>query len=448
MNAPESVARYCADFERLAPALPGSGIEWVNRVRRAALERFAALGFPTPRNEQWKYTSTAPIEKHAFEPVAGPGPAIAPAQLDAIPFRDLPAHRLLFVNGIYSHALSERTPLPAGVEVCNLGKILTVQPDWLEPALSDGARFKDVFESSAFAALNGAFMADGAVIRLRAGAVIEEPICLVFITTQEETAAHIRNLIIAGEGAQATVIEQHTALDGLEYLTNCVTQIIAGENASIEHYKLQQESVKAFHVAGVHAAQSRDSRFTSHSIALGARLARADISTRFEGEGCECTLNGLYVVGGRQHVDHHTRIDHAYPHGVSREYYRGVLDGAARGVFNGKVVVHPKAQHTDAHQSNHNLLLSKDAEVDTKPELEIYADDVKCSHGATVGQLDDTMIFYLRSRGVSKDVAKGLLTYAFAHEVIGRMKFAALRTRLEQTLIQRLPEGSRIREFV
>jgi len=231
-------------------------------------------------------------------------------------------------------------------------------------------------------------------------------------------------------------------------LTNCLTEVIAGENASIEHYKLQQESVKAFHVAGLHAAQSRDSRFTSHSIALGASLARVDISTRFEGEGCECTLNGLYVVGGRQHVDHHTRIDHAHPHGVSREYYRGVLDGAARGVFNGKVVVHPNAQQTDAQQSNHNLLLSQDAEVDTKPELEIYADDVKCTHGATVGQLDDTMLFYLRSRGVPKDVAKALLTYAFAHDVIGRMRLGSLRARLEQILLQRLPEGSRIREFV
>jgi Fe-S cluster assembly protein SufD len=215
----------------------------------------------------------------------------------------------------------------------------------------------------------------------------------------------------------------------------------------IEHYKLQQEGPQAYHIGGVHAAQSRNSRLVTHSIALGALLARNDVTTAFDAEGCDATLNGLYLVGGRQHVDHHTRIDHAKPNGTSREYYRGVLDGASRGVFNGKVIVHPGAQRTDAHQANHNLLLSRDAEVDTKPQLEIYADDVKCSHGATVGQLDDAQIFYLRSRGVDEAMARGLLTYAFARDVIERIRVAPLRAGLEKLLLARLPQGDRISQL-
>ena len=293
-----------------------------------------------------------------------------------------------------------------------------------------------------------AFMTDGVVIELSRNAVVDLPIHLLYLASQPETSVHYRNLIVADENAQATVVEHYAGSEGASYLTNAVTTIIGGANSNVQHYKLQQESVKAFHVAGIHATQARDSRFTSHSIALGGAIARNDITSRLAAEGAECTLNGLYMVGGRQLVDHHTRIDHAKPRGTSREFYRGVLDGAARGIFNGKVVVHPDAQHTDAEQSNHNLLLSKAAEVDTKPQLEIFADDVRCNHGATVGQLDDNMMFYLRSRGIEADVAKALLIYAFAHDIIGRIGLDPLKRRIERHLISMLPDGERIKELV
>jgi Fe-S cluster assembly protein SufD len=441
MNARSNIAapvdRYCAEFERLAPQLPGNSVRWVRRMRQLAIERFAELGFPSVRDEQWKYTNVEPLAKFEFQP----GRNQVVATVEGVVFDDLPAHRFVFVNGRYSAALSQVNRLPAGLEITSLADTLEREPDRLGSAFANQLKEAD----SAFAALNTALMADGAVIWLAPGTVVEKPIYLVFVTSGD-AAIHVRNLVIVGESAQATIIEQHGALNGAAYFTNCQTRIIAGANAQIEHYKVQMESSKAFHIAGVHGFQARDSRFTSHSIALGARLARADITTRFDGEGCECLFNGLYVVDGRQHVDHHTRIDHAKPRCVSREYYRGVLDGASRGVFNGKVIVHPDAQKTDAQQSNHNLLLSEQAEVDTKPELEIYADDVKCAHGATVGQLDENMLFYLRSRGVQKELAKGLLVYAFAHEVIGRMQLAPVVKHLEKTLIARLPEG--VREFV
>jgi Fe-S cluster assembly protein SufD len=290
-------------------------------------------------------------------------------------------------------------------------------------------------------------MADGLYLHLPRGTSIAEPIHALFISTANDAVAHPRNVIIGEEGTEATVVEHYAGLNDASYLTNAVTQIFAAGNAAITHYKLQQETSRALHFAGIHAAQSRASRLESHSIALGALLARNDITTAFDAEGCEATLNGLYLVGGRQHVDHHTRIDHAQPHGTSREYYKGILDGASRGVFNGKVIVHPGAQRTDAHLANHNLLLSKAAEIDTKPQLEIDADDVKCTHGATVGQLDDAQMFYLRSRGVDEAMARSLLTFAFAHDVIGRIRIASLRTRLEQVLFARLPQGERIREL-
>ena len=267
------------------------------------------------------------------------------------------------------------------------------------------------------------------------------------ISTVSGVAIYPRNVLAAEEGARATVVEHYTGPAGSAYFTNAVTQITTGADATIEHYKLQQEGLQAFHVGGIHATQARASRFASHSLSLGAALARNDISTTFDAQGCEATLNGLYLAGGRQHVDHHTRMDHVKPRGTSREYYRGVLDGAARGVFNGKVTVHEGAQQTDAHQANHNLLLSKDAEVDTKPQLEIYADDVKCTHGATVGQLDDAALFYLRSRGVNEALARSLLVYAFAHDVIDRIRVAPLRAHLEQVLLARLPQGERIKEL-
>lgn len=435
-----AVERYLGDFAALAPRLPGAALPWLHLARSRALERFAAEGFPTTRNEAWKYTNVAAIEKQTFQPAL-----LAPAAgVDDIRGWQLEeqVHRLVFVNGRYAPGLSRVRALPARALVTNLAEVLARYPHLAEPYLGETPA------EGAFAAMNTAFMSDGAFVQLGEGVAIEEPIHLLFLSTASGTACHPRNLIVAGEGAAALVVEQYVGLADSVYLTNALTQIVAGRGARVEHYKVQQESGKAYHIAGIHAGQGSDSRFDSHSLSLGADLARNDIATRLDGAGCETTLNGLYVVGGRQHVDHHTRIDHAQPKGTSREFYRGILDGAARAVFSGRIVVHQDAQHTDAAQSNHNLLLSREAEVDTRPQLEIYADDVKCSHGATVGQLDENMLFYLRARGLDADHARDLLTYAFASEVLQRIRIRSLRVRTESLLVARMPGGERLKELI
>jgi Fe-S cluster assembly protein SufD len=437
----ERYARFADEFARVATTLPGARMPWLARARRSALDRFARQGLPTPRDEAWKYTNVAAIEKRSFTAGRHSAEELASPELATLGLGLFPGHRLVFVNGTYAPSLSAVGRLPAGVALVSLADALDRAPDTLESMLSGEN------DRTAFAALNTAFMADGAYLHLPRGATVEEPIHLFFIATATGAAIYPRNVIVAGERARTTVIEHYAGREGAACFTDAVTQIVAAANASVDHYKLQHETLASIHIAGIHANQGRDSRLSSHSIALGAAISRNDITTTFDAEGCEATLNGLFVAHGRQHVDHHTCIDHAKPNGTSREYYRGLLDGASRGVFNGKIVVHPQAQHTDAHQANHNLLLSKDAEVDTQPQLEIYADDVKCTHGATVGQLDDEQVFYLRSRGVDEGMAKSLLTYAFAHDVIERMGVPELRNRLRQLLLSRLPQGERI-EFL
>ncbi|HEX6795408.1 MAG TPA: Fe-S cluster assembly protein SufD [Casimicrobiaceae bacterium] len=434
----EPIDRFVADFNAHAAALPGAHVPWIASLRRDAIERFAEHGLPTSRDEDWKYTSVAPIARRPFAFATK-----ANASVDAKPFAlaGVESHRLVFIDGHYAPSLSEVPPLPAGVTLGSLADALDATPDALGPFLRDDRRH------TIFAALNTAFMADGLYLRIAPGVALNQPIHVLFVSTASDAAIHPRNLIVAGERAQATLIEQYVGLDDAASLTNAVTQIFAGAGASIAHYKLQQENAHSLHMAGLHVAQARGSRFASQSIALGAALSRQDLTTSFDAEGCDAELNGLFVAGGRQHVDHHTRIDHAQPHGRSRELYKGVLDGGARGVFNGKVVVHPGAQRSDAHLASHNLLLSKMAEIDTKPELTIDADDVKCAHGATVGQLDDDALFYLRARGVDEPMARALLTYAFAHDVIERVRVASLRNVVERALFARLPQGERIREL-
>ena len=435
-----------ADFARTHATLPGARVPWLVSARQVALERFAQNGFPGARDEDWKYTSVAAIEKNAFvAALRDDGDEHAAAALVEQFSLTGAAHLLVFVNGRYAPALSAPGRLPAGATLASVAGMLESSPETLEAYLSDD------HGQTVFGALNTAFMADGAYLHLARGTVVEQPIHLLFIATQAGASGALispRNLIVAEDGAQATVIEHYAGSDAAVYLTNAVTQIFTGANAAIEHYKLQQEAPQAFHIAGIHAQQARDSRLSSHSVSLGALLARNDISTRFAATGCDATFGGLYLVGGRQHVDNHTRIDHAQANGTSRETYRGVLDGHSRAVFNGQVIVRPGAQKTDARQANHNLLLSRDAEIDTKPQLEIYDNDVKCTHGATVGQIDDNQLFYLRARGIEETMARSLLVHAFAGDLIERIRVASLRTRLEQILLARLPQGERIRELI
>ncbi len=343
---------------------------------------------------------------------------------------------LVFVNGRYAADLSTPGPLPAGVVVASLAATLAAQPGLLEPHLG---RLADL-EADGMAALNSACVEDGAVVLLLPdGVALDAPVHCLFVSMPGDapTVSHPRTLIVAGAASRATVIEHYVGAG--VYWTNAVTEIVLGAGADHTHHRVQREDVRAFHLATLAAAQGADSRFTSHAVSFGAALSRGDLATRFDAAGAACRFDGLYVADGAQHVDHHTTIDHRQPRGVSRELYKGILGGRASGVFNGKVLVRPDAQQTDAQQMNRTLLLSDDAQIDTKPQLEIFADDVKCSHGATIGQLDEDAIFYLRGRGIGAADARRLLIHAFANELVERVAVAPLRRQLETALAARLP---------
>ena len=415
--------------------------EWLARLRREAFERFAALGFPTTRNEEWKYTSVAPIAKVPFRPASDEGAPVplSPREREGVRALEQP-RRLVFVNGQYSPQLSTRPPAPA--TVASLREALRKDPAAIEPHL---ARHAD-FQASAFTALNTAFFEDGAVVRIPGGSVIEEPIHLVFVSAPangQPTVSHPRILIVAEPNSQAAVVESYVGSlppgEGVSF-TNSVTEIICGDGAVLEHSKFQRESLSAFHVQTIQAALGRGSNFVSHNVCLGGALARTDINVLFTAEGSECALNGLFLPGGTQHMDNHTLIDHAKPHCTSRELYKGILDGRSRGVFHGKIIVRPDAQKTDAVQTNKNLLLSREALVDSTPALEILADDVKCRHGSTIGQLDANSLFYLRSRGIGEREARALLTYGFAADLARRIRVPWIREEIEATLGLRLPQ--------
>lgn len=429
----DSCRHYLDAYTQLKATLPGQPLPWLVTQREEAMQRFLVAGFPTLRNEEWKYTSVAAIEKGRFTLATSGTVELDAAQIEALALPGL--QLLVFVDGRHVPALSRIDALPAGVTIASLAALLKDSPERVENQL--GRPTPDI---SAFTALNAACLADGACIHLAEGARLEAPLHLLFVASAANLATHPRNLVLAGPDSRACIVEHHVALDTPTYLTNAVTEIVLAHGAQIEHHKLQQESGKAFHIAAIRAELAEHSRFVSTSVALGGALARTDIQVALNGEGAECVLNGLYMPAGRQHVDHHTRIDHCQPHGTSRELYKGVLNGAARAVFNGKVIVHPGAQQSDASQTNRNLLLSEHAEVDARPQLEIWADDVKCSHGATVGQLDADQIFYLRSRGMDDAAARALLTYAFAAEMVERIELAPLRERLDALLRERLPQ--------
>lgn len=440
-----------------AARLPGADLPWLIRLREDAIDRFADEGWPTTRRENWRHTSLAFMGQQALavrEAVAPEavvadlraryraalGTAQDPARKAVEPAGD-DGHWVVFVDGHFAPALSAIGGLPGGVHIGSLADALAQTPEKVEAA------FGQAGDGEAPAALNAALAADGAWIRLGRGVAVEPPIHLVFI---DATAAdqHLRNLIVAEAGAQATIVEHYPAGAAGSTLTTAVTRVLAAQDSHITHLKLQQEAPEAIHLATIEAEQARGAVFASHSLSFGARLARNDIRTRLAGEGAEALLNGLYHADGRRHVDHHTRIDHARPQGTSREFYRGLLDGSARGVFTGRILVAQDAQRTDAMQRCDNLLLSRLAEADARPELEIYADDVKCAHGATVGQLDEDALFYLRSRGVDAVHARQLLTYAFAAEVLERIAHAPLRALGRAALLERLPEGARLEELL
>lgn len=437
---------YVTTHASVVPGLAGQSVSWVRQLRARGLSRFESTGFPTARDEAWKYTNVRPITKQTFThaPRRKDGPG-----LDQGKCLDLPkpnGHRLVFVNGHFCESLSDLSGLPEGARVVSLATVLDRDAAELEPYLGSLAPEN----SHGFSALNTAFLTDGAYIRLAPGCTVECPIELFYAASNgEENLVNVpRNLIVAGAGSSGVIIERYASLGAGSYLTNSVTELLCAADSEVEHYKLQQENTNAFHVGGLYVHQEKDSQFTSHNVTLGGSLVRNDVHAVLAAEGAQCWLNGLYLGKGRQHVDNYTWIDHAKPSGTSREFYKGILDERARAVFHGRIVVQTDAQHTDAKQENKNLLLSRDAEVDTKPQLEIYADDVKCAHGATVGQLDPDQVFYLRSRGVDEPTARSFLTYAFANDVLERIGLVPIRVELEQALRSRLLDGHHLEDLV
>jgi Fe-S cluster assembly protein SufD len=440
---PETTAPWVADFERFARELPAGEPAAVQALRREGIERFAALGFPTPQQEAWRLTNVAPIARGTF--VRG-GDGAAPEPEQMAPYTFEAAARLVFVDGRFAPALSQLGGLPEGVIAVSLAEALARTPAEVEPYLGRLAR-TDV---NPFVALNAAFMRDGAFVKVPRGVVLTAPIHILFLSSPSANGrvpvAFPRNLIVAGEASQVTLVETYA---GTGAYFNCpVTELVAEASAVVDHYKVQRESREAFHVATFQVLAERSSAPSSHSISIGGGLVRNDVNAVLAGEGIDCILNGLYLAEGRQHVDTHMRVEHSAAHCASHELYKGVLDGKARAVFDGLIYVHKGAQKTDAKQSNRNLLLSGDAIANSNPRLEIFADDVKCTHGSTVGQLDDDAVFYLRSRGIGMEAARSLLTYAFASDVVGRIKVDAVRHDLEELLFARLPQGEVVRQAV
>ncbi len=431
---------YLSEFARFGKGISRGEPSWLGALRRKALERFADLGFPTTRDEEWRYTSVAPIAKTPFRVAASRRRnGVSRRDLEHVLFGGPECTLLVFVNGHYAPELSHLLPLPEGVKAGSLADFLEREPALVEPHLARHARFED----QAFVALNTAFLKDGAFVHVPRMKVLSEPIHLLFVTTGNSAppVSHPRNLIVVEEGSQAAIVENYVTLSGGAYFTNAVTEVVAGESSVVDHCKLQREGEEACHVCTIQSHLGRNSRLSSHAVTLGGALVRNDVNSVLDAEGAECVLNGLYLAVGCQHMDNHTFIDHARPEGTSREFYKGILAGASHGVFNGKIRVRKDAQKTDARQTNRNLLLSEAALVDTKPQLEIHADDVKCNHGATIGQLDEDALFYIRSRGVDEARARSLLVHAFASDIVERIPVEPVRTGLECELVTRLPVG-------
>ncbi len=428
--ATEHTGRYLDAFEKRQTAAGGTA--WLNDLRRAGIESFSKLGFPTIKQEAWKYTNVQPMVALPFGFANGEARQVSASEVLTKAFIEDDAPRLVFVNGVYMVGLSAVQNLPPGVRVENLSALAARNG-------ADGAsgigRFAD-YRRNGFVALNTAFIGDGAAVLVPSGCRVARPIYLVYVSTAKDRPiiSHPRTLIVLGAGSEASIVESYAGMNGGTYFCNAVTELVAGADSVVHHYRIQKEGAAGFHVGTLAANLARGANLTASAITLSGGLVRNDVHVALDGEGAECGLNGLYLGADKQHIDNFTEIEHLRPRASSRELYKGILDGASHGVFNGKIVVHKDAQKTDARQTNKNLLLSGDAMVNTKPQLEIYADDVKCSHGSSIGQLDPDALFYLRSRGLGPEEARSLLSFAFASDIVGRIKIESLRRRLDEYL--------------
>ncbi|UCD23613.1 MAG: Fe-S cluster assembly protein SufD [Gemmatimonadota bacterium] len=437
---PEIRDEYVADYEAFSRN-GGSGVpQWFEDLRRAAISQFSATGFPTTRDERWRFTNVARLKDTKFALANGERPTLSLGEVKQHVLGAGADQCLVFLNGRYSKELSSIGGIPQGVLAGSLRDVANSGSKRVERHLAKYAKTSD----SPFTALSTAFMSDGAFVYVPQNTIIGEPIQLLFLTASagRPVVAHPRNLIVVDRNAAASVVESHIGLVDGTYWTNAVTEAVVQENARLHLYRVQREGGEASHTATTQSHQRRDSSFALTTIELGSALSRHDINAVLAGQGAECSLYGLTQIQGRQHVDHHTTIEHARPHCNSWEFFNGIYDDDSRGVFTGRIVVHPGAQQTDSKQTNNNLLLSKGARADSQPQLEIYADDVKCTHGATLGPIDEKALFYLQTRGIEAEAARNLLTYGFGVEILNRIEIAELRDQLDQLVHVRLDEGA------
>ncbi len=430
-------SRYAAEYQTIAPILCGQSSPWLQQLRAEALTQFSVQGFPSPRAEEWRYTNISAIEKKLFSPTTKLTENNVDSDwLKSYQLQD--AWSLVLVDGHFCAELSVLDGLPETVSVISMKDAVETQniAALLETSLGQVVGNAE----HGFIAFNTAWFTDGLFVHVPAKLILEKPVQVLHISTQADVMATTRTVVIVDEMADVSVIETFAGMDNA-YLTAAVTEVSVGANADLTLYKMQCESEKAYHFGGVYVKQARNARFTHHNFAFGGLLARCDIHTDLD-QASECELSGLYLGVKRQHIDNHTRINHLMPHAISRELYKGVLDDRARGVFQGRVIVAEDAQKTDSQMNNRNLLLSNNAEADTKPQLEIYADDVKCGHGVTVGQLDEKSIFYLQSRCIDEETARNMLTFAFANEMVDKITIKSLHDKaLEQVLLRFPQEG-------
>ena len=426
---------YAAEYSNIAPKLCGQSLLWLEEQRLKALSQFSEQGFPSSHEEEWRYTNVSAIEKKKFSPTINKTKNLVDIEWLKL-YQLQEAWSVVLVDGHFSAELSSLEDLPVDVLVMGMADALQKLPETLENYINQSVNI----DENSFIAFNTAWFTDGLFVSVNAKRILEKPIQVLHVATQQDVLAATRTVIILDKMAEASIIETYVGYDNA-YLSSTVTEVFVGQNAHLTLYKMQCESEKAYHFGGIYVKQDRDAHFTHHNFAFGALLARSDIHTDLD-HASECELNGLYLGVKRQHIDSHTRISHIKPNGISRELYKGVLDDRARGVFQGRVIVAKDAQQTDSQMNNRNLLLSDDAEADSKPQLEIYADDVKCGHGVTVGQLDEKSIFYLQSRCIDEEVARNILTFAFANEMVDRIKIKVLHEMiLEQVLIRFPQEG-------
>jgi len=425
---------YLSNFGEFEKRLNGGKESSIHQIRKDALSNFSKLKFPSLKDEEWKYTSVAPLLKYNFIP-SYEKKNISKEIIKSLLFGEMEHSLVVFINGRFSNEHSNLLNLPDGVIVGSIAEEIKKNNEIL---LKHFGKYAD-HRNQIFTALSTAYTEDGAFVYVPDGKIVQEPIHIIFITDagKEKVLTQPRNLFVAGKNSQVTIIEHYVGNKSEIYFTNAVTEIVADENSVLDHIKLQQESKNAFHIARMEVDQERNSNFSSHLISTGADLTRNDFNARFNDEGGECTLNGLYIIDGTQLFDAHTLMDHAKPHCNSHEHYKGILDEQSRGVFNGKVIVRQDAQKTNAFQENNNILLSDQALVNTKPQLEIFADDVKCSHGATIGQMDDEAKFYLKSRGIGEEASKGILLHAFASDVVTSIKIESVRNYIEEIITKK-----------